>query len=41
MKLCDTPMVTRMLRLAIPEKLTHIHRWAAAMRERPAAKVAV
>ncbi len=32
---------TRMLKLVIPEELTHLHRWAAAMRERPAAKVAM
>lgn len=28
----------RMIRLRVPEDLTHVHRWAAAMRERPAAK---
>lgn len=31
---------TRMLKLAIPQELVHVQRWAAAMRERPAAKVA-
>jgi glutathione S-transferase len=29
---------TRMLKLAIPEDLVHVQRWAAAMRARPAAK---
>lgn len=29
---------TRMLKLSIPEDLTHVQRWAAAMRARPAAK---
>ncbi|HEX5377149.1 MAG TPA: glutathione S-transferase [Phenylobacterium sp.] len=32
---------TRMLRLAIPEELTGVQRWAAVMRARPAAKVAI
>lgn len=30
---------TRLLRLPIPENLTHLRRWMAAMRERPAAAV--
>lgn len=29
---------TRMLKLAIPDDLKHVQRWAAAMRERPAAR---
>ena len=28
----------RMIRLRVPDDLTHVHRWAAALRERPAAK---
>ena len=32
---------TRMIKLAIPEELTNVHRWAQAMRERPAAKAAM
>lgn len=32
---------TRMIKLAIPEDLTHVHRWASAMRARPAAKAAM
>jgi len=31
---------TRLIRLAIPEELAHVQRWAAAMRARPAATVA-
>lgn len=31
---------TRLIRLEIPEGLTHLHRWAEAMRSRDAAKVA-
>ncbi|WP_309643063.1 glutathione S-transferase family protein [Phenylobacterium sp.] len=29
---------TRLIKLAIPETLTHVHRWAQAMRARPAAQ---
>jgi glutathione S-transferase len=29
---------TRLIRLALPENLTEVARWAEAMRERPAAK---
>ena len=32
---------TRMIKLAIPEDLKNVHRWAQAMRERPAAKAAM
>jgi glutathione S-transferase len=32
---------TRMLKLPIPEELTHVQRWVAAMRARPAAKAAM
>lgn len=32
---------TRMIKLQIPEELTHVHRWAGAMRARPAAKAAM
>ena len=31
---------TRMIKLQIPEELTQVHRWASAMRARPAAKAA-
>lgn len=32
---------TRMIKLPIPEDLTNVHRWAQAMRERPAAQAAM
>jgi glutathione S-transferase len=32
---------TRMIKLVIPDELQHVHRWAQAMRERPAAKAAM
>ena len=32
---------TRMIKLPIPEELTNLHRWADAMRSRPAAKAAM
>jgi len=32
---------TRMIKLPIPEDLANVHRWAQAMRERPAAKAAM
>lgn len=32
---------TRMIKLEIPEELTHVHRWAGVMRARPAAKAAM
>jgi glutathione S-transferase len=32
---------TRMIKLQIPEELASVHRWAQAMRERPAAKAAM